>query len=237
MNERFRTDYGYNLHISKLVECEQDEYAMPLIKKINVYPSSLIGFNYAKTSKKHDNGVHFYLDDYQFERVWNQPERYLDILRKFNFVFTPDFSLYMDMPMPLQIYNIYRSRLLGAYWQRKGINVVPTISWSGENSYNFAFSGVEQGGVITVSTVGVARNKEATQNWINGMHEMIKQIKPKTILVYGKPIEFDYKEIEVIYYNNTNNERMKKWVEEERQALVQADLAQETEQPMQSYLA
>lgn len=209
MNQRLRTDFGYNLHLSRLVEFEENRLQMPIVKKMEYYPEKLIGFNYAKRSKKFSSGVHFYLDDYQFERVWNQPETYLDLLRRFDFVFTPDFSLYTDMPRPLQIYNTYRNRLLGAWWQTEGINVIPTISWSDELSFDFSFSGIEKGGVVTVSTIGVSRDKQAKKNWIDGMREMIKWIKPSTILVYGRPIDFDYKNIKVVYFNNTNSERMK----------------------------
>ena len=38
---------------------------------------------------------------------------------------------------------------------------------------------------------------------------MIKRIKPSTILVYGGEIEFDYGDIEVIYYDNKVTERIK----------------------------
>ena len=209
MNQRFRTDFGYNLHLSKIVNLEENSFQMPIVKKTEYYPEKLIGFNYAKTSKSFASGIHFYLDDYQFERVWNQPEKYLNLLRRFNFVFTPDFSLYTDMPRPLQIYNTYRNRLLGAYWQLKGVNVIPTISWSDESSFDFAFSGIEQGGVVTVSTIGVLQNAEAKENWVAGMTEMIKRVKPQTILIYGKPIEFGREKINVVYFDNTNAERMK----------------------------
>lgn len=208
MNERLRTDFGYNLHLLSLVELEESKFQMPIIKAMNEYPEELIGFNYAKTSKSFSKGIHFYLDDYQFERVWNQPERYAEMLRKFYFVCTPDFSLYTDMPRPMQIYNTYRNRLLGAWWQEKGINVIPTISWSDEESFEFCFNGVEPGGVVTVSTVGVVKYPLAKEMWLLGMEEMLKRLKPSTILIYGKTIEFDSHGATLVYFDNSNVERM-----------------------------
>ena len=38
---------------------------------------------------------------------------------------------------------------------------------------------------------------------------MIKKIKPSTILVYGGKLDYDYGDIEVIYYDNKVTERMK----------------------------
>lgn len=210
LNQRLRTDYGYNLHLLYELEIDRDFYGMPIVKAEKGHPNDLTGFNNAKTSSDFDKGIHFYLDDYQFERVWNTPERYLDILRRFNYVLTPDFSLYTDMPKPLQIYNVYRSRLLGAWWQRKGVSVITTVSWSDADSYDFCFNGIEKGAVVSISTVGIAKNKEARRLFIDGVNEMIKRIEPKTILVYGKEIAFDSKGAEVVYYRSENRERMSK---------------------------
>lgn len=64
----------------------------------------LVGFNYAKTTKGRSNkGVHFFLDDYQFTRLWSRPYDYLNLLKRFEFVLTPDFSLYSDFPVAMQI--------------------------------------------------------------------------------------------------------------------------------------
>ena len=207
MNQRLRTDFNYNLQILWSVDLDKDWMQMPIIKACEGAPTQLLGFNYAMSSKYFNKGIHFYLDDYQFERVWNAPEKYVPILKKYDFVLSPDFSLYLDMPKPLQIYNVYRSRLLGAYWQSEGINVIPTLSWSDENSFDFAFDGLEKGGTVTVSTVGILKNEQAKEIWTNGMAEMIKRVNPKKILIYGKPIDFDFGNIDVIYFQNTNTER------------------------------
>lgn len=37
-------------------------------------PHDLISFNFCKTATDFNCGVHFCIDDYQFERVWNAPE-------------------------------------------------------------------------------------------------------------------------------------------------------------------
>ena len=122
-NERHRTNDTYNLGIIDN-ENASEFWQMPIIKNDNFIPSKLIGFNYAKTSKEKNVGIHFYLDDYQFERLWNKPEEYVDILKQYECILSPDFSLYMDMPMPMKIWNTYRSRLIGQYYQSQGIEVI-----------------------------------------------------------------------------------------------------------------
>ena len=54
------------------------------------------------------------------------------------------------------------------------------------------------------------KNKEALKIWQDGVTEMIKRIEPTTILVYGGKLDYDYGDIEVIYYENKVTEQMKK---------------------------
>ena len=183
---------------------------MPVIYNDGVIPSDLIGFNYALSSRNKAVGVHCFVDDYQFERLWNQPEKYLETLADYEVVLSPDFSLYLDMPMAMKVWNVYRSRLLGQFWQRHGIKVIPTMSWAEPETFSFCFDGIPAGSIVAVSTIGVKREEECFQVWKEGMDEMIKHIKPSVILVYGGQLEYDYPpECEVIYFDNKVTKRMK----------------------------
>ena len=106
-NERHRTNDTYNLDLIDTDNSTNDFWQMPIIKNDDYIPSDLIGFNYAKTSENKKTGIHFYLDDYQFERLWNSPHEYVDILNEYECILSPDFSLYLDMPMPMKIWNVY----------------------------------------------------------------------------------------------------------------------------------
>lgn len=207
-NERERTANAYNLDGYDPIRTA-GFYQMPIIKAIKDYPSSLLGFNYVLSSKpKAGQGVHFYLDDYQFERIWTEPSRYLDKLSEFDFVLTPDFSLYLDMPMAMKIWNVYRSRLIGQMLQDIGAKVIPTLSWAEADTFSFAFDGIEPGGVVSVSTIGVKRNEEANKIWQAGMNEALKRLKPSCVIVYGGDIGFTFP-CKAIYYNNNVLENIK----------------------------
>lgn len=208
-NERHRTNDNYNLDIIDESKTE-GFYQMPIIKNNNYIPKDIIGFNYAKTSKEKNVGIHFYLDDYQFERLWNKPEDYVDILKQYECILSPDFSLYMDMPMPMKIWNIYRSRLIGQYYQNQGIKVIPTLSWAEEETFEFCFEGIPKGSIVSISTIGVKKNKEALKIWKAGVDELIRRIEPSTILIYGGKLDYDYGNIEVIYYENQVIEKIKR---------------------------
>lgn len=211
-DERERTNKAYNLDLAEQSDLTNDFWQMPIIKNNNYIPKDLIGFNYAKSSKEKGVGIHFYVDDYQFERLWNAPEKYIDVLAEYDCILSPDFSLYMDMPMPMKIWNVYRSRQIGAYYQNQGIRVIPTISWAEPETFEFCFQGIPKGSIVSVSTIGVKQNSEALQIWEDGMREMINRIEPSAILVYGGELDFDYGDIEVIYFDNKVT---KNWSEKE----------------------
>lgn len=195
--ERLRTDHAYNLHLVNANDC--DDSGFPRLEPCDHVPPDLIGFNSAKTAKSHDAGIHFFIDDYQFERLWNSPEAYLELIRGFDSVLTPDFSLYMDMPLPMQAWNEYRRRALGRYWQRNGITVIPTLSWSVPESYGFCFGGLPDHSTYATSTVGVKRSDEAMAVWVDGMDEAIKRLDPERILLYGGNIGYEFP-CEVVEY-------------------------------------
>ncbi|HEO7922190.1 TPA: DUF4417 domain-containing protein [Streptococcus agalactiae] len=192
------------------------KYNMPTLSKIDHIPPDLQGFNYVLNNPNYSNGVHFFLDDYQFERIWQKPDFYIEKLIDFDCVLTPDFSLYLDMPIAMQIWNIYRSRLIGQMMQDLGLSVIPTVSWSTPESFDFCFDGLPTNGTLAISTIGIKRNDDQYHIWKSGVDEMIKRLSPKNILVYGGKVEYDYKNINVVYYNNSVTERMKSWEAEEQ---------------------
>lgn len=64
-------------------------YDIPKIKplEIDIDGCEWISFNQAKTAKDCENKVcHFYVDDYQFDRLWANPDRYIDLLSRFKAV-------------------------------------------------------------------------------------------------------------------------------------------------------
>lgn len=118
------------------------QYGIPEIKPQSFTVDNWISFNFARSCDEPEkHGIHFFIDDYQFMRLWKNPDAYLNMLSKFQAVCTPDFSTYTDFPVAIQIYNHYRKHWLGAYWQQHGVNVIPTISWSDKSSFDWCFDG------------------------------------------------------------------------------------------------
>lgn len=162
------------------------KYNMPVLDATQTIPSKLISFNEClQCTHPEQYFVHFYVDDYQFERVWNQPKRYTELLRRFAGVISPDFSMYLGMPRAQQIWNNYRSKLLAAFFKKHKLEVISNVSWSDSNSFDFCFDGIPQNSVLAISTNGCINNYSSLY-FLDGYHEMLKRLKPAKVLVYGQ---------------------------------------------------
>lgn len=120
----------------------EGELEMPRILPESRVPSRLIPFSKAIGSTDFEAWIHFYEDDAVFERIWNDPQRYLPILKRFSGVITPDFSLYRDMPLVMQQWNTYRGKAIGHWLQANGIPVIANVRFADERSYDFCCMGV-----------------------------------------------------------------------------------------------
>lgn len=158
-----------------------------------------IPFNYAMTAKNRESkGLHFYIDDYQFQRLWNRPEDYIPLLKKFAAVCSPDFSQYTDMPPAMRMYNHYRKHWLAAYWQMNGIRVIPTICWSDSSSFDWCFDGEPKNSIVSISSVGTQADDESQRLFADGCREAIRRLNPTEILWYGKcPEEFEWNVVKI----------------------------------------
>ena len=201
-------------NVQKMMFDGVGEYGIPMIEATQYDGADFIGFNYAKSTKDPESkAVYFFLDDYQFNRVWTDPDRYIEMLKRYKYVLTPDFSLYTDFPKALQIYNHYRKHWLGAYWQMCGINVIPTVCWSDQESFEWCFDGEPEQSVVAISSVGTQKSKESKKRFIDGYFEMTKRLKPTQIIFYGSvPEECKWNIVHIkCFVDKWNEAELAKW--------------------------
>ena len=161
-------------------------------------------FNYVLSGKVDKcEGVSFFLDDYQFERVWNKPDKYTEVLKKYKCVLSPDFSLFSDFPKAIQIFNHYRKHWVAKYWQDSGIKVIPTIAWSDEDSFEWCFDGEPTQSIVAVSTLGCWNNAETKKAFMKGYEKMIEVLNPSRILIFcHRPVkELESDKVTFIQYD------------------------------------
>lgn len=165
-----------------------NEWDIPDLPRSDIRPTALAPYSSRREILAAPDGaaVHFFLDDYRFETVWTHPYRGLDRISHLGQALTPDFSIWRDMPLVMQQWQVYRSRWCGAWLLLNGIGMVPTVSWSTPKTFEFAFAGIAKGSTVAISTVGL-RDSQAKRLFLAGCEALVDRVSPLTILVYGQP--------------------------------------------------
>lgn len=164
------------------------KYEMPVIKKQEIDLDKIELMNYTKTKTSDDENrhktIHFFTYDWLFDSVYEKPETTLEKLDQYYALLTPEFSTYKDMPLARQIDSVFKNRWCGAFWQKQGMKVIPTVSWGSIPCMEFCFDGIEKGSVVAVSTYTREDNKNG---FMLGYNKMMETIEPSAIICYGAP--------------------------------------------------
>lgn len=163
------------------------KYDIPIIKPEVYEETEFIPFSAAGSARNRaKKGIHFFIDDFHFFRLWYSKGNYEQMLTEFKAVMTPDFSMYTDWPVMIQMFNHYRKHVMGAWMQSIGCKVYPTICWSDEASYEWCFDGEPKHATVCVSSVGTQKSKHDSGLFLLGYDKMMEVLEPETVLFYGK---------------------------------------------------
>ncbi len=178
---------------------------IPHIKRPDkiIIPKGIVPFSIRSKSIEYEDFVGFYEYDRKFSDVLLATDDYVDDLKKFKGIISPDCSLYRDMPLCLQIANIYMSRAVGHYFQTKGIYVIPNIRWGDERTYTtvelsekVAFLGIDKNSIVSIGTYGCVKSKEDKYFFREGLLAMLDELEPEVVLVYGSMPKQIFKDLE-----------------------------------------
>lgn len=158
---------------------------IPCITTSKMLPERVVPFSKSLKVNDYDQWVVFYENDEKITLIWNAPQKYINVLKRFKGVITPDFSLYRKMPIVMQKWSTYQGKAIGAWLQNEGIEVIPNVRFADERSYSFCFSGVEKNSTVAVGTHGCIKRRIDRAYFEQGFAEMVKQLTPQTVIVYG----------------------------------------------------
>lgn len=167
------------LNARETFEC--DAHGIPVLG-VERYelPSKFVGWPNRKRAVGSD-GVHFFCDDYRFEPVWSNVDRYMQHLEG-RVVTSPDFSLYPEWPQAVQRWQVYRSRWMVAALRSRGARCIPSVSWSDASSFAYAFLGLPTDGDVAISAYGATRFEAAYRA---GYEAMLEAVRPERVIVIG----------------------------------------------------
>lgn len=187
LDDGFNSELVANAFFDGILEIPQLEKPKEII-----IPTSLIPFSQIKRSNDKTETIHFYEYDKKFNNALSSTKELLPQLKTFSSIISPDYSLYRDMPLCLQIANTYLNRAIGYYLQSNGLYVIPNVRWGDERSYTttelpekFAFLGIPKNSIVSIGTYGCIKSRENKQYFKDGLSAMIEELSPQVVLVYG----------------------------------------------------
>lgn len=145
---------------------------------------------------------HFYTSDSNFEAFWNFPFRYLRFLKRLEYVISTDYSIYTNMVLMQKLWNSFRNKLMSAFYQRNGINLIPSPSWGDLENIEIYMEGWPKRSVVSINSTGIGKDKRCRHIWLDGYNAMLDILKPIHIIRYGGYIEGERKDISTFYSNN-----------------------------------
>ena len=165
------------------------KYEIPIVHGTSKIPESLVLFSACERETETKNkAVHFYQLDENFVGCLSSETKLTEKLktfRKYQSIILPDFSVYRDMPLAMQIFQVYKSRAIGNFLMQNGISIIPNVRWGDERTYEFAFEGIDKWGVVAVGVQGGYRDNENAFYFEKGFYKMLEVLDPATILCYG----------------------------------------------------
>ena len=73
-----------------------------------------------------------------------------------------------------------------SWGQELGFQVIPTVSWSTPESFDFCFAGLPRQSLAAVSAQGVRLDEPVErERFMAGYREMVARLSPSTVLAYG----------------------------------------------------
>lgn len=135
--------------------------------------------------------VSFYTGDNRFEKLWEKPSEPIKRMlnKKILGCFTPNFSTYFAWPKALRIYNIYRSRWVGRYFQEAGISIVPDLSCA-VGDLDCVLDGIPHNSPVAIQVHRKYKLKEIEEkNKI--LKYCIETLNPSVLWIYGDKDRLD----------------------------------------------
>jgi hypothetical protein len=74
---------------------------------------------------------------------------------------------------------------VGAYFQYRGLNVLPNIRWTDAEDIAIATLGVPKRSSIAISTQSIGCGKMAHQFFNEGLRQVLCALEPDCVLIYG----------------------------------------------------
>lgn len=135
--------------------------------------------------------VGFYVEDFRFETFWSDPSGSVNKLldAKVAGAIMPNFSMYIDDPKIIRMFNHYRSLWVARYMQEAGIDVLPDVQSSFEDG-DLNWIGVPKNVPIAIqSHTNYARlDASVFKKKVAFLHDIVDALDPTVIVNYADDV-------------------------------------------------
>lgn len=164
---------------------------MPIVKAYHGdFPAGLVSLSEINSTPFRGVFVHCFSEDHVIERLWTNPESKFKAITNYAGMLSADFSMKLDMAPPENLYNCFRNHACAQLATNHNIATIYTLCWAGFDTFDYAFDGIETGGIYAVNTVGTNRDFVTRKFFKLGLRHAIKVLNPTGIIIYGDAIDF-----------------------------------------------
>jgi ParB-like chromosome segregation protein Spo0J len=139
----------------------------------------------------------FYSYDEFIEPWWWDPPRFVSkvLNSKISYAVTPNLST-EEIPKAISLWNIYRSRWLGRYFQEAGLRVVPDLEWRvGDEAFmknivcaglpkKLTWASIQSQNSLSERTTGKKADEERLKQWDEDLSWFVNTLSIENLLVY-----------------------------------------------------
>ncbi len=189
----------------------KDIYGIPFVKKSRIDISELnngkwlIGLQNAKSNDRNCENkiVHCFRYDRDLARFYNDPYRFVESCSKYYAASTLDFSMHPGMQESQIINSTFKNRWSGFWLQSNGYeNVIVTVGWVDDKSYDICFAGIENGSLLIISTLGV-KNEKCRLGFMDGYEELRRRFPDSQIICVGERLPGMADDICYVHYEES----------------------------------
>lgn len=181
-----RFDDGFQAYLIKDVNLVGDVPMPEILDMHNTsIPKCLISFEKINITETKRGYIHFFIHDRLFEEFIARVKDFIPLLQQFDGVLSPDCSMAIGQLDYLQKTNNYFRQAVGAYLQKYGIPVIPTIRWSDEESLKYCLNGIPHNSIIAISTHGCIKTNEQKKAFRKCLIIVLETLKPTDVLIHG----------------------------------------------------
>lgn len=192
------------------------KYGIPQLKKFTgIVPKKFITLDELSDCGSPNTGILGFSYDSKLDEVANNLEKYVPKLLHYSCVGEFDFSMKIGAPYATIVASAFRSHCIAYHLQECGCPIIPTMKWADSTSFEVCFKGYEKGGAVLISTMGILGDERSHMYFINGFNEMLKQVSPDAIIIYGEVKDWIEKlipsQLTAYFFSNEHINRMRNY--------------------------